>query len=297
MEPETDFDTMTRFLYPLALLFVACGPAGEPPPAPSPTVATAGQAPAVDTLPPVPTYDWTRPAATFELDEALREISGLTVLADGRLAAVQDEEGIVYTLDPATGRIAGQRTFRGAGDYEGIEATPEALWVLRSNGTLHELPSGGGPEIEHDTPLKGRCDAEGLAYDARHRRLLIACKEDPGEDLEDVRAIYAFDLASKRLVPEPAFLLQRDDVDGEERFKPSALAVHPESGRLYVLSSVRKAVAVLDPEGALEALVPLSDADHAQPEGLAFAEGGVLYLANEGPEGRATLMRFDPVRP
>ena len=48
-------------------------------------------------------------------------------------------------------------------------------------------------------------DTEGLAYDAANHRLLIACKEFPGKDLKGYKAIYAFDLKQKRLLPEPTF--------------------------------------------------------------------------------------------
>ncbi len=284
--------SMKHVVLTLALAVGACAPSSEPvPPATAQTVGTQVTAPE----PPF-SYDWSRPSATFTLDKRLTEISGLTMLPDGRFAAVQDEDGIVYTLDPATGEIAEERPFRGPGDYEGVEATPHALWVLRSNGTLHELRDGTAGAVEHDTPLKGKCDAEGLGYDHRNGRLLIACKEDPGASLDDVKAVYAFSLGTKTLAAQPAFVLSKEALDGEEKFKPSALAVHPSSGQIYVLSSVRKAVAVLSVTGALETVIALDPSQHEQPEGLAFAPDGTLYLSNEGGDGTATLMRFDPTR-
>ncbi len=218
----------------------------------------------------------------------------MTVLPDGRLAAVQDEAGLLYILDGQTGAVVEERPFAGPGDYEDVEYVDGTVWVLQANGSLYELPEGGAPQ-EHDTPLKKKCDAEGLTLDRTRTHLLIACKEDPGEGLDEnsVRAIYAFDLSTRQLAPEPAVVLSRATLDDGENFKPSALAVHPQTGELYVLSSVRKAIAVVAADGTVT-MVPLSERLHAQPEGLAFTPDGALYLSNEGPDGPALVYRFDP---
>ena len=262
-------------------------------------------------------YAFDRPDVAVDLDDDLDEISGLTVLADGRLAAVQDEDGIIYVLDPATGAITQEIDFEGDGDYEGIERVGEALWVLRSDGTLFEVTGwdDGDPDVDrHETDLDEEHDTEGLAYDAARRRLLIACKEYPGKGLKGQRAIYAFDLDSEQLAPEPAFLVDMEAVGaslGEHPvnravrgvldplvtlrgFKPSAVALHPGTREVYVLSSVQKVVVVLAPDGALRAVWPLPDALFAQPEGLALLPDGTLFIASEGDGQAPMLFRFSP---
>lgn len=242
-------------------------------------------------------YRLDTPDAVIQLSGNLREISGLTLLPSGRLGAVQDERGIIYEVDPRTGRIVSTQTFAGAGDFEGVELTPEAVWGVRSDGDLYRVfrDSTGQPAVERfETDLSSRNDVEGLTYDPAEDRLLIACKEDPGHDLNGVRAIYAFSLVTRTLSQRPVFLLDRTQIDGEDAFKPSALSVHPETGNLYVLSSVRKALAVLAPDGTFLALVPLDERLFPQPEGIAFAADGTLFISNEGPTGLATILRFSP---
>jgi len=286
------------------LLTASCGDAPAPGPAsPGDTAGGVGDRPvdpgatrpaASDTGFTVP-YRLAAPDAVLELPAELREVSGLTVLPDGRLGAVQDETGTLFTLDPATGAVAGREAFDERGDFESVEAVGDDVWVLESNGDLTRLRGlGGAVEVDRfETELAGRNDTEGLAYDAAGRRLLIACKENPGNGLGDVRAVYAFSLASETLSAAPVFTLDRTRIDAEDPFKPSALAVRPGTGEVYVLSSVRKALAVLAPDGTLLAVVELPEALYAQPEGLAFAPDGTLYLSNEGPDGPATLLRFD----
>lgn len=241
-------------------------------------------------------YALAAPSARMELPAELREISALTVLDDGSLGTVQDEAGILYALDPATGAIRTRTTFKDHGDFEGVERVGNDVWALRSDGDLYRIRrSGRAVEADRfDTPLASRNDTEGLAYDAARNRLLIACKENPGNGLHDVRAVYAFDLASATLSADPVFTLDRRLVDAEHPFKPSALAVRPRTGEIYILSSVRKAIAIVSPDGSLQTVVSLPEALFAQPEGLTFLSNGTLYISNEGPNGPATLLRFDP---
>lgn len=272
-----------------ALLFGASctEPAARPeaPPAAADSVATHA----------VP-YTFAAPTAAFDLIPALREVSALTVLANGNLATVQDEAGILYELDPRTGAVVGEQEFKRRGDFEGLERVGDDVWALASDGDLYRIrQQGTAVDAEHfDTALASRNDTEGLAYDAANDRLLIACKENPGKGLGDVRAVYAFSLRTLTLSPAPVFTLDRRLVDGQQPFKPSALAIRPATGEVYVLSSVRKAIAVLSPAGVLETVVELPEALFAQPEGMAFAPDGTLFISNEGPHGPATLLRFDP---
>ena len=281
------------FLALAALLAAACG---DVPSTNASRASAAGPArgPAPDSAAVVP-YSLTTPDASVELPGELREISGLTVLSDGRLGAVQDESGTLYELDPATGAVLAREAFDARGDYEGVEQAGDDVWVLQSNGDLTRLREGAEAEV-FETPLAGRNDTEGLAYDAAGNRLLIACKENPGNGLGDVRAVYAFDLGTETLSSAPVFTMDRTRLDAEDPFKPSAIAVRPGTGEAYVLSSVRRALAVVRADGTLLAVVELPEALYPQPEGIAFAPDGTLYISNEGPDGPATLLRFDPTR-
>lgn len=245
-----------------------------------------------------PPYRLDAPDAIIELAPELKEISGLTMLPSGNLGAIQDERGTIYEIDPVSGAIVDRLPFRGNGDFEGLELAGDAVWALRSDGDLYAVyrDSVGTPTSRKvETGLKGRNDTEGLAFDGQGR-LLIACKEWPGPDLNDVRAIWAFDLETEILSPDPVVLLDRRQVDGRLNFKPSALAVHPISGRVYVLSSVRTAIAVLSPDGALLAILDFPPRLVPQPEGLAFAADGTMYVSSEGTTGPGLLLRYAPTR-
>lgn len=281
---------LPALLAALALLLVACNSPDAPPTPPEGAMGASDTTALLEGVP----YRLAQPDARFILDHRLREISGLGWLPSGRLVAVQDEEGDLFELDPETGGILSITRFAGNGDYEGVEHADGQIWVVESDGDLY--PFDGNEEADkRETGLSRANDVEGLAYDASRNRLLLACKEDPGGGLEGVRAIYAFDLGTRRLDPAPAFTLDRATLDpGGAPFKPSGLALHPETGELYVISGVRRALIVLSAEGELRSAVQLPARLYPQPEGIAFASDGTLYISNEGGGASATLLRFLP---
>ena len=188
------------------------------------------------------------------------------------------------------------------------------MFALRSDGVLIEIDDFESKDIDGDkvpTRLHESCDAEGLAFDQDENRLLIACKEQPGRNLGHVRAIYAFDLEKMRLEDSPAFLIGIQDVEEAlgvpassfrrfisplvdlDGFKPSALAIHPRSGDLFVLSSVLKIIVVLNASGEIVDILALDDDLLEQPEGLAFLPNGDLFISSEGVKKKARLLRFN----
>jgi uncharacterized protein YjiK len=234
------------------------------------------------------------------LDEELKEISALTLLDDGRIAAVQDEAGTVYVLNAESGAIEERISFQEGADFEGIERAGDRLYVLQSNGTIYELTNWeqGTPQVQKfATHLKSKNDTEGLGYDEANNRLLVVTKEDPGAGLDnDVKAVYGFDLSSNTLSEQPVFTINEKDIegqlDGKGKFKPSALAVHPVTGDVYVLSSVAKALAVVDASGSVKEVMNLSEDLYEQPEGLAFLPDGDLLISSEGDDRPAMINRL-----
>lgn len=268
------------------------------------TAACAGQAepsarPVEALASDVPPYDFSRPAAVFELGKKLTEISGLTVLDEGHLGAVQDEDGRFYVLNLLTGERERDAKFASDGDFEGLARVGERLYILRSDGELYEIEDWRAEDIDdekYDLDLPKGCDAEGLAYDEDAARLLIACKEKAGKDRDGHRAIFAFDLVHRALVETPAFLLDLsalgEELSDPKKFKPSGLAVHPVTRQIYVLSSVEKALVVLERNGVVAVVWPLPEDSLEQPEGIAFLPGGDLFIASEGDKRNPVLLRF-----
>ncbi len=261
-------------------------------------------------------YTFDAPDAVIKLDKKLKEISGLTLLDDKHLAAVQDEKGKIYVLNVENGEISDDKRFAKDGDFEGIELAGTLLYALRSDGDLYEITEWGTKDAnteKFETHLSTKNDTEGLTFDAKNNRLLVVCKEEPGAGLKQARAVYAFDLTTKKMGKDPVLVVDLKAVEALTEknklnrivrnlaapltnlsgFKPAAIAIHPITGQLFIISSVRKVLLAYNMDGTLEDVWLLGEDDFRQPEGLAFLPNGDLFIANEGGGGSATLMRFN----
>lgn len=256
----------------------------------------------------------------FTLPPNLSEISGIAILPKSdKIAAIQDEQGVVFLLNKKTGAIDKEITFRDPGDYEDIAVVGKDIFVLKSNGTIYKIndfEADNQQVTKIETELKKEADAEGLCFDAKNNRLLVACKGKVSADTAYLRGVFAFDLKNQTLSTSPvltiniqsinAYLQSGEKVKYHEQimgcfkegkegfaFAPSGIAVHPVSGEYYVISSVGKLLMVLDPSGQIIHIEKLKKSIHPQPEGICFEADGTLWISNEGKEGEpAKLSRF-----
>ncbi len=254
-------------------------------------------------------YQVNTPDKTFTMPKELEEISGLSVSKDGKsLVAIQDENGIIFLVDKNTGKIVKETKFWEDGDYEGVEVVGEDIYVVKSSGTIYRMAKNGEDVEKFNFFLDAENDVEGLAYDAKNNRLLLACKAKAGKDSKMKKGIYAFDLNKKTLVNEPVYVISQEDVQqylsktpvfeekekllemfgaatNEFSFAPSSIAVHPRTGHIYLLSSVGKVLFVMDSAGKILHIEKLKKKVHAQPEGICFDADGTMYISNEAKDG------------
>lgn len=242
-------------------------------------------------------------ATHWELPRRLREISGLATTADHRLLAHHDEAAVVFELDYRGGSIA--KAFQMAdmsdpvsGDFEGIAAAGDRIFLVTSSGRLYECPEGAPGEsvlfTVHATGVGRDCEIEGLAYDGGERELLLMCKDARSDALEGRVAIYRWSIDDRRLAAgAPLLVLVRDFARriGSSRFQPSGIERHPVSGNYFVVAARQAAIAEVTPAGEVLAARRFPAGRHHQVEGIAFAADGALIVADEGggAAGRARL--------
>jgi uncharacterized protein YjiK len=237
-----------------------------------------------------------------ELSAALQEISGIASLNADQVLAIQDEKGILFTVDLNTGSILAQDTFDKDRDYEDLCLVGEDVIILERDGDLYQFQPAADTTLKYETLFSYRNDTEALTFDSLNNRLLIAPKEGAPEGYDipaNVHGIYAFSLAERRLDPEPIFSMVEKEVgrvigeDGKPyMFKPSAIAIHPHTHNIYVLASVGKVLLVFSPKGDLLHVQLLDQKQFLQPEGMTFDKQGNLLISSEGQKQAASITRF-----
>lgn len=238
----------------------------------------------------------------WSLPTELTEISGIARYKN-KLIAIQDEDGELFVFDPATGKVERRIPFAGAGDYEGIAVVGETAWVLRADGRLFEVSQFWGKTPltrEYPTPLGKKNDTEGLCYDAKNNRLLIALK-GKSFDKEVGKGVYAFDLNTQSFKAQPVYRLvapasgttgsKKKHAKKNQELRPSEIAIHPVSGHLFILDGPAFHLYETNTDGAIIGSFPLPKTELPQAEGLAFAPDGFLYISSEGRKGNGTILK------
>ena len=263
-------------------------------------------------------YNLNKPERSIILPDTLREISGLTMVDANTFACVQDENGIVFLYDMNQENLVRQFRFGVDGDYEGIARVDKAIYILRSDGTLFGISNFNSPDFKLSTYPTGipAQNNEGLCYDANNHRLLIACKGkiSKGPAYKDKRMIYAFDLKTKKMSPDPLFVFDLQTIkqfaikyvdnlpsktkkkgnlkEPMIKFMTSSIAIHPINKKLYLLSAADHLFFVFNMNGELEYLERLNPQTFNKAEGIAFLDNGDMLITNEGQRNKPTLLRF-----
>lgn len=263
-------------------------------------------------------YNLNAPDSVYILPPILHEISGIVWLNESTLACVQDEKGVVYFFDLQGQGIVRELAFYEDGDFESITQDGDTLYVLRSDGLVVKISDYPAhlPQISaYETGIPAK-NNEGLFFDSTTGQLLIGCKSNHGKGAayKDKRAVYAFDTRTEKLSDAPYITFNLNDLralatqqnitlpdkinkDGkkepsEVKMKISALAKHPKTGDLFVLSASEHLLFVFDNTYKPKGIKALDPKLYNKAEGICFSPDGDLFISNEGGDGRATLLRL-----
>ena len=237
-----------------------------------------------------------------ELPSQLDEISGLTSVNDSVLVAVQDEKGWLYFLSSESLEVVDRLKFRGDGDYEGVALAGQSVFVLRSDGDLFEIVGwqDGTPDVQrYESILGGSCDAEGLAFSSEANRMLVVCKR---RARKRHRLIYAFELDDRTWVDDPVYRISLDSLRLSARrngsrvrrgaFRPSGLAIRPNTDQVWMTMTKFRGVATIDSEGEVLDVFRFPRRLMRQPEAIAFGDTNEVFIATEAAGDVPRICRF-----
>jgi uncharacterized protein YjiK len=262
---------------------------------------------------PASPYDLSYPYAYFELDEIVKNISGLTASSDLKtVTCIQSEDGKAYQIDRKTGKIAGSVFFVTEAEFQGIEMVGDTMFAIKENGQLYKiwnLKSANKSVKQVRTGLPRTELIEGLGYDLQNNRLLFASKG--AKEGEFSRKIYEFDVKTNTTNPIPAYEISLANIKGfltDKKtdknysklhedfvakanpkgidFTPTSVAVHPFNNNIYVLSALNNTIVVMNQGGEIVDMTKLKKDQHIAPSGICFDEEGTMYISNEAKDGK-----------
>lgn len=227
----------------------------------------------------------------WKLPSELDEISGMAWLDGDRIAAVQDEEGIIYIYNLKNKKIDKEIAFGKPGDYEGITTNKEDAYVLRSDGTIFEISNfeqSTRTVKTFKTPFSDKNNMETIAIDIQANTLLLIPKD---RDLESdtYKGIYGFSLRTKKFQNDPLFkidlgnpvLKKYRENNRYKTFRPSDMAMHPKTNEMYILDGAKPKLLILDTNGTIKKIYRLDKKLFPQPEGITFSPDGRLFISSE----------------
>lgn len=264
-------------------------------------------------------YDLSKPDKIYTLPPILHEVSGITELNASSIACIQDENGILFIYDLVREQIIKHKYFSYNGDYEGIARVDKKIIILRSDGGLFEIADYEAANLlskYYSTGINAK-ESEGLCFDPEENRLLIAPKDYVGKKSENKnkRIIYGFNLNTKKLTEKPVFSFDLSDIkkfaynnkikvpmDKDKKkdekkpiieFRTSAIAIHPLTNKLFVVSGMERLLFVFNRNGKIEYMEKLDSDLFRQAEGITFLKNGDMLISNEGQNKKPTIVRFN----
>jgi uncharacterized protein YjiK len=183
------------------------------------------------------------------------------------------------------------------GDFEGIALVGQRMFLVSSEGVLFEFrePAADASAAyqRYELAVRDRCaEIEGLDYDAFNNELLLACKITRGAEQRGRLLVFAFSLRSMSTLPAPRLSVPLTVLEQqrlEPDLNPSGIAIHPQTGTIFILASQQSLIVEFGRDGRLLGNARIRRRTHTQPEGITFATDGTLYIADEGGSGRAAL--------
>ena len=232
------------------------------------------------------------------LQGELNEISGIAFHPTSRsFIAINDEQGTLFFLDDNF-RIKSTIPFGKAGDYEDIAIRHDSIFVLKSNGDIALITLHNNEALSTIYKYTGdKAEFETLYLEPRQDKLLLITKKSAADKERKGNGIYAFDRIAGTFQHTGKSLqwAATKAQAGVKTLNPSAAAIQPVSGNLFVLASIQKLLAVYDSNGTLLHTYPLDVKLLHQPEGIAFDEQGNLYITSEAA-GVSPVLIFIPAK-
>ena len=230
-------------------------------------------------------------------------LTHLSMIDSVNYVCIQSQTGNVVLYNIDSNRVSSPLNFGLLKPFRDVIVVDSSLFlfdddmsVYRSHAPFDSMSTV--KLVDGNTDFK----SGGICLHAITHRLFII-KDVPLNDTENSkRAVYTYNLNKTQFIEEPLFTFDVEDLDAFAEknnvkigffkqdefgdtihglsFIPTAIAVHPKTNEIYILSSVDKTIAVFNQFGELVNMAVLTDRAFSNPSGMTFNALGDLFISN-----------------
>jgi len=248
-------------------------------------------------------FDLNHPQTIHQLPMGISPFSDITMLDSTQVLGLNQEIGSLILFDLTTNSIKSQLVL-GDTKFTDMAMVDSTVVLLDAENQVHfllppydSLSFQIASTIEANLTINGAC-----LHGSTNRIFLLSEPVEKGEGLF-TSSIYTYNLNHRKLNETTLFDVNTTDIElfandnnislpllainelGDSisglNFIPSAIAVHPKTNEIYILSSGDKSLVVYDQFGKVVNFTFLDSGLFTAPSGLTFLANGDLLISNK----------------
>ncbi len=246
-------------------------------------------------------FDLANPSTVSSFPMGVASFTDVTMLDSTHMIGIEPVNGNVMMIDLLNNSIASQLSLGSEFKFVDVSKMDSTLILFDSNSKVHFLlPPYDSTSFVSTNETKENFSTSGICFHESTKRLFLLSEVQEKEEGQFSSFLYAFNLNKRQLREEPLFeinsfaietfainnnlRLPRNKVtyDGDTveglNFTPSALAIHPKTNEIYVLSSDDRTLVVYNQFGDVVNFTVLDAMIFSKPTGMTFQENGDLLI-------------------
>jgi len=246
-------------------------------------------------------FDLANPSEVNSLPMGISSFSDVAVLDSTHLVCIEPLNGNVVLFDLQRNAISSQLSLGSDYRFVDVSRMDSTLILIDSESKVHFLlPPYDSTSFVSSDETKENFSTSGICFHQSTKRLFLLSEVQEKEEGQFSSFLYAFNLNKHKLTEEPLFEINSSDVEtfalnnnlsfprngitneGDAlealNFNPTAVAVHPKTNEIYILSSADRSLVVFNQFGEVVNFTILDARLFSIPTGLTFQDNGDLLI-------------------
>lgn len=248
-------------------------------------------------------FDLINPSAVNSFPMGIAAFSDVTLLDSTHIIGINTMNGNVVLIDLNSNSISSQLSLSSKFNFVDISRMDSTLILLDSDSKVHFLlPPYDSTSLISMNETKENFPTSGICFHESSKRLFLLSEVQELQEGQISCFLYAFNLNNRQFKEEPLFEINTSAIetfalnnnlplpkktlsfDGDTleglSFNPSAIAVHPKTNEIYVLSSDDRSLVVFNQFGEVKNFTTLDAVLFSKPTGMTFQDNGDLLITN-----------------